>query len=128
MKDTTTYKTARKLADAGFPQPAPAPGQWWAVAGELVYISASRPSYFTVVRFLAGARPLVDEYFDKGDFNGLVYLPTVTDLLHERYTLYRRQNTWHVCPPDGDDFNDWEHESAAEAAALAYLELNEKNT
>lgn len=134
MNDRVLPETARRLADVGFPQPEPAPGQWWSIAAELVYVSASRPNYFTVVRFLTGARPLVDEYFDKGDFNGLVFLPSATDILREleRSSMFWDERTrgFSISTTSNVNLIGWtttNNANPAEAAAAAYLELYKKN-
>lgn len=129
---TVTVQTARKLAAAGFPQPAPAPGQWWGAGTGFVYVYGEKKGMYTpVIRHAPGVRPVIDDYFDDLDFGGLVYLPTVGDILRElpQFCILER---W-----DGDGlfylesangYDQFKHESAAEATALAYLELNEKNT
>lgn len=134
MKDTTTYKTARKLAAAGFPQPAPAPGQWWGDSESLVFVFRAwvdgKHDFFIVAQTVADGRPIIDDYFDARDFTGLVFLPTVGDILRElpdESTLQR----WSV---DGlfyleaaNGYDQFMHEHPAEAAALAYLDIHEKN-
>jgi hypothetical protein len=134
---TVTAQTAHLLAAAGFPQPAPAPGQWWNIGSEFVFVSESRTKYFTVVRYFPGTRPLADEYFDLQDFAGLVYLPTVGDILRhelaEGYGVSRQYDTtesgfsW-VCAPmewSMPDMVSAMHETSEhEAAALAYLKLH----
>lgn len=146
---TVTVQTGRLLAAAGFPQPAPAPGQWWGDESGVVLIfgeTIPQPGKYwedengvmqpvgglsPVVHYVDGGRPIIDDYFDARDFGGLVYLPTVGDILRElpQFCILER---W-----DGDGlfylesangYDQFKHESAAEAAALAYLELNEKNT
>lgn len=144
MTNTVTPETGSLLAAAGFPQPAPAPGQWWNIGSEFVFVSESRIKYFTVVRYFPGARPLVDEYFDLQDFAGLVYLPTVGDILRELHNHFAAMPGYSVeirfSPTDAgfqvDVFEDlpfdamkpiWEiHEHPAEAAALTWLSIHEK--
>ncbi len=138
MKDTTTYKTARKLADAGFPQPAPAPGQWWGDESGSVFVFRAwideGHSYFIVAQTVSGGRPIIDDYFDARDFRGLVYLPTVGDILKELgfwfELLFGGNQTWLICQTKSlSDYPEVvaEHKtSAAEAAALAYLDTHEK--
>lgn len=127
---TVSPQTARLLADAGFPQPAPAPGQWWGNGETLVFVWRAwideGHNYFIVSQTVADGRPIIDDYFDARDFTGLVCLPTVGDILRELpgitigyfpatnggYTIYDRLDS-HICT----------HESEREAAALAYLEL-----
>jgi len=98
---TVTVQTAAKLAAAGFPQPAPAPGQWWGDSEGLVFVfgeTIPQPGKYwedengvmqpvgglsPVVHYVDGGRPIIDDYFDARDFRGLVYLPTVGDILRE---------------------------------------------
>lgn len=126
---TVSTGSAAKLAAAGFPQPAPAPGQWWNIKSEFVFISEKTASYFTVVRYVPGTRPLVDEYFDAEDFNGLVFLPTVGDILRELpgydigyYTALEGNPAFVVFDDYGERAAGSQH--PAEAAALAWLEMN----
>mgnify|MGYP003423607695 CR=1 FL=1 len=129
---TVTVQTARKLAAAGFPQPSPAPGQWWNIASEFVFVSESRTKYFTVVRYFPGARPLVDEYFDLQDFAGLAYLPTVGDIirelgawkyLHIRDSAFLVSIECHLGTISHIRHLSMEY-NEHEAAALAWLSLN----
>lgn len=139
--NTVSPETGRALAAEGFPQPAPAQGQWWNRGAENVFISDSRTKYFTVVRYYPGAQPLVDAYFDLQDFDGLVYLPTVEDILREASNHFaaRPVDSVEIRLSTTDDkfqvdifenlpFDSmnpiWQiHEHAAEAAALAWSEL-----
>lgn len=132
---TVSPETAAKLAAAGFPQPAPAPGQWWNVGSEFVFVSESRTKYFTVVRYFPGSRPLVDEYFDLQDFHGLVFLPTVVDILRELGAMYDLS-----CVKGGlcavilrymsnhNPVGSKMHRNPNEAAALAWLDIYEKKS
>jgi hypothetical protein len=38
MTNTVSPETGRRLAAAGFPQPQPAPGQWWGDSEGLVFV------------------------------------------------------------------------------------------
>lgn len=137
---TVTPATARLLADAGFPQPAPAPGQWWGNGETLVFVWRAwideGHNYFIVSQTVADGRPIIDDYFDARDFTGLVYLPTVGDILRELENAHK--NYTHSIHFDGrmslvertyrrgfaeSPTLDSGHKSEHEAAALAYLEL-----
>lgn len=143
---TVSTQTARLLADASFPQPAPAPGQWWGNGGTLVFVWRAwiddGHNYFIVSQTVADGRPIIDDYFDARDFTGLVYLPTVGDILREmgeRYsinivdekywTIHREKHT-SFGEPEYDYITESypikDHKSEHEAAALAWLELNKK--
>jgi len=141
MKNKTTYETGAKLAAAGFPQPAPAPGQWWGDGETLVFIFRAwideGHNYLVVSQTVADGRPIIDDYFDARDFRGVVYLPTVGDLLRTeallgygasmQYDTTESGVSW-VCAP-----MEWSmpnmvsayHETSEhEAAALAWLKLH----
>jgi len=135
---TVTVQTAAKLAAAGFPQPSPAPRQWWGDESGSVFVFAEPDSgYIPVIRHPNISYPQVDEYFDYDDFGGLVYLPTVGDILRnelaEGYGVSRQYDTtesgysW-VCAPmewSMPDMVSAMHETSEhEAAALAYIELH----
>ena len=135
---TVSPATAAKLAAAGFPQPEPAPGQWWGDESGLVFIfAATNGKYTPVVHFIADGRPWVDDYFDAEDFSGLVFLPTLGDILRTehllgygvsmQYDTTESGLSW-VCAPmewSMPDMVSATHETNEhEAAALAWLEIN----
>ena len=143
---TVSHSTAAKLAAAGFPQPAPAPGQWWGDESTLVLIwrkwKSGSVDYYTVT-ILDGTIGLkIEYYFDAEDFNGLVFLPTAGDILREIHSHFAAMQGYSVnieLSPirDGfrvDVFEDLPfdamtpitaiHIISAEAAALAWLEMN----
>jgi len=142
MTSTVSHETARLLAAAGFPQPAPAPGQWWGDDGKIIFVIKTWVSggreYFAVLTKVENTDiPVIDFYFDASDFTWLVYLPTVGDILRhelaEGYGVSRQYDTtesgfsW-VCAP-----MEWSmpnmvsamHETSEhEAAALAWISLH----
>lgn len=129
---TVSPATARLLADAGFPQPAPAPGQWWGNSERNILVlhklENKRQDYYTVLIPHVGGGT-IDHYFDARDFTGLVYLPTAADVLrgmpgitigwfpivHGKYAAYTYAGSF-LCSD----------ENYSECAALAWLELNKK--
>ncbi len=134
--NTVSPATASLLAAAGFPQPAPAPGQWWGDESGVVLIFAEMimapdiywedengdkqqiVGYTPVVHHIADGRPIVDDYFDARDFRGFVYLPTVGDILRELpqgITIAYRNTQYHIA--------GHKHDNEHEAAAMAYVEL-----
>jgi len=142
MTSTVSHETARLLAAAGFPQPAPAPGQWWGDDGKIIFVIKTWVSggreYFAVLTKVENTDiPVIDFYFDASDFTWLVYLPTVGDILRhelaEGYGVSRQYDTtesgfsW-VCAP-----MEWSmpnmvsamHETSEhEGAALAWISLH----
>ncbi len=113
--DIVSFETAKKIKEAGFPQPHPGDFQFW-------YVEDNKNKWeVTVIVKCGGIQEAILNVY-----GSRIFAPTATDILPKGFTLYRRENTWHVFPPDTDPFNDWEHESAAEAAAVAWLSLNAK--
>lgn len=145
MTNTVSPETARRLAAAGFPQPSPAPGQWWGDEEKTALIinewtDARKRDYFAVLTTVNIDVPVIDFYFDAKGFAGLVYLPTVVDILKELQKDCRRGFWWALAAPMEDDLwgcGNYErnegknmetlHEHPAEAAALAYLSIHEKS-
>ena len=119
--NVVSFETAVKLKEAGFPQPKPERGQmWWKVEDvdeyELLVIDEYRFTHVTVDGKFG------EEIILKEDFEGLAYMPTVTDILRELGENY----TLHAPGADGKwlvmcDLAGYEHENPAEAAAPAWL-------
>ena len=151
MTNTVTPETARLLAAAGFPQPQPAPGKWWGDSEGLVFVfgeTVPMPGinwidengdihpvvgHTPVVHYVSDGRPIIDDYFDARDFRGLVYLPTVGDILQKLGYMWaivvEENKLWHAAKTDFDPYKTrggFLHEHPAEAAALAYLDIHEK--
>jgi hypothetical protein len=137
---TVTPQTAAKLAAAGFPQPHPAPGQWWGDNDGVVFVFGETYGKYTpVVHYVGDGRPWVDDYFDAADFTGLVFLTTVGDLLRTeallgygvsiQYDTTESGFSWICAPMEWsmpDMVSAYHETSAAEAAALAWLSIHEK--
>ena len=147
---TVTIQTARSLAAEGFPQPAPAPGQWWGDESGVVLVfgeTIPQPGKYwedengvmqpvgglsPVVHYVDGGRPIIDDYFDSRDFRGLVYLPTVGDILRETkdfelsvtHYIFAFAAIWEDAEPL--ERRECHETNPAEAAALAYLDIHEK--
>ncbi len=144
MTNTVAPETGRKLAAAGFPQPSPAPGQWWTDGESLVFIFQAwideGHNYFVVAQTVAGCRPIIDDYFDARDFRGLVYLPTVGDILNDlggKYFLCAEDYGFDILIEIDARINEGEkfvtysiktefstNDNPAEAAALAWISSN----
>lgn len=98
-----SFETAKRLANAGFPKPAPDYGQTW-------YTHYGCPGSVTDL--------------SKWSDNGEVFAPTATDILREL-------PNWSICYTASgwacffDDFII-EHSNPAEAAARAWFFENEK--
>lgn len=130
MNNVTTPETSARLKAAGFPQPEYEKGQFWYDEdgnlflvfgfknGEISGTYLQRSGYFG-----GGA-------IDKGD----CFAPTATDILREldfefnlwfspqKGEYFISKDIGHFCGPE----NIASHANSAEAAAPAYLSLNEK--
>lgn len=113
---TVTPATARLLADAGFPQPAPAPGQWW----------------YNKYEDLICWGHTVDSWGEPYE-DATTFAPTVGDILRELPDYHIVFSD--LYPPCGftcfDKFDTAHniivtHDNEHEAAALAWLYLHEK--
>ena len=152
MTNTVSPETGRRLAAAGFPQPQPAPGQWWGDSEGLVFVfgeTVPMPGinwidengdihpvvgHTPVVHYVSGGRPIIDDYFDARDFTGLVYLPTATDILRECSALIKLSYHFKLfyATYSGSDDSDTgafllSDTNPAEAADIAYLSIHEKS-
>jgi len=139
-----SFQTAVRLKEAGFPQPTPAPGQFW---------YAKKPSggtdLFLMVEGNAGRVFGVlqgkHDPFDCREISSnlysnwrqwLIFAPTATDILEQlgnRYVMWFDESPkvqkWCVARA-GDSVHDtgtpFLHDNPHEAAAAAWLELNKK--
>lgn len=145
MKNIVTFDTARRLKEAGFPQPEPEAGQfWYTVDRKLAIIthSVEHNLGFTVFNGLHEVW-----YAESVEiFNDVPFAPAATDILTATAKLvhpnlirvdistYSSDNSCEIQEPQffiysfpyskiaGHQFYD----NPAEAAALAWLALNEK--
>lgn len=145
MNNLVTFETAKRLKEAGFPQPDFQPMQFWYDDG----IKGICPFRLYIVlhvgRFPAGQpAPLMHEICEKqhrqmyathanfGEYQYVAFAPTATDILKQLpgYNLaFATENGWHCffLGIDGVIYAEHNHKnSPAEAAALAWLHLNEK--
>lgn len=80
MKDIVSYETAKQLKEAGFVQPKPEAGQfWYQEFSEAVHICANMRMKGNIKCFDMTAIT----WFDPHPLDGLIYAPTVTELLEE---------------------------------------------
>jgi len=124
MQNYVTFETAKKLKEAGFPQPEPERGQSWYYAD-----SAMVDTYEVLVLHIhiTGDVQFDSKYgsdtLSREDFGGLFFAPKATDIIRdlgEDYTIQLNGPNWLVM----SDFAGHEHENPAEAAALAWLSLS----
>ena len=107
---TVSFETAKKLKEAGFPQPAQCMGQWWYNPKGYRTLTAFDDSYADM------AKLVMDEY---------VYAPTATELLPEDWLLMREGPNW-ICQHFEDSHKYVIDDNPAETAALAWLYVNKK--
>lgn len=122
MKNHVSPKTASDLKAADFPQPEPAPGQFWYTPDFGLFVVGPR---------LIGDERLVRIFYlhtgkayakDEANFSECIYAPDVADILAEMPDTplrYSKKYKAFVC-------GAYEHENPAEAAALAYIELKKQ--
>lgn len=108
IMDIVTFETAKRLKDAGFPQPAPAFGQfWYDDRGVLFFVVESfdeNPIPFNGIWVIEKAGEVI--HVNRGVFSeSLIYAPSATDI-------------WICVSPEQKEFI---HDNPAEAAALAWL-------
>jgi len=121
MKATVTFETAKALRDAGFPQPEPAPGQFWYNQKGLlhvVFIEGGEGRCFLSVDD-GDAWPCVDE--------GYIFAPQAHDTLAQLpkgvWGLSKGEDLWHVLIETFNRILESD-KSPHEAAAKAYLQLH----
>ena len=138
-----SFETAKKLKDAGFPQPESGfPLIWYGISDFDGADGRRHETYGTVITMLGYmAMPYVvplsfseNVELGKGKYKELIFAPTATDILRVLWFLFDLKfggnGKWLVCRTnslsDGPSpFH--EHDNPAEACAAAWLEENKKN-
>lgn len=115
-----TIETARRLKDAGFPQPVPQRGQVW-------YNNSGREYVITLSDNLGMCdyvTPSGHLWLGRGLNDGEVYAPTATDILQHLpgWCLYFEDWIW-ICSLKEDEFilAEYRNSNPAEAAAEAFF-------
>ncbi len=133
MKNTVTFETAQRLKNAGFPQPMPEAGQVWYANDvnmrvSIVHVSGRAVNHVNQGYMLIYNTPIREFKTD------CVFAPTATDILAQMpdgYSLVKFSGNLFVCTNDQlrivAEFKYVLSDNPAEAAALAWLKLNEKN-
>jgi len=141
MKNHVNYETSVRLKEAGFPQPKPEAGQFWylpllgSINGEnppyCINFVGQEDIYFSRVGGIVTEREHVGNRLSVSMFlKAATFATTAADILRElgfRFYLIYDETTsqWFLNKPDSA-FDIWDADNPAEAAALAWLELNEK--
>lgn len=138
MKNTVTFETAKRLKEAGFPQPEPEFGQfWYHNAGLQIAIMESNDAGGHIGKFIRFFGTVNGSLREKSFFSVSImkifmkdacFAPTATDILKEipfvslSFEVYETRF----------EFRVWEglkliakHENPHEAAALAWLSIQE---
>jgi hypothetical protein len=120
--NTVTFETAKRLKEAGFPQPVPKDGQFW-------YRPSGGIGYIDIVDSDGEIYALLNgEVKGVKGFDSAIFAPAATDILKEipfvslSFEVYETRF----------EFRVWEglkliakHENPHEAAALAWLSIQE---
>lgn len=123
----TTFETAKKLQESGFPQPAPAYGQvWYAMNGNPFLVCNVENGQAGIVG--PSGQTWIGRYLNDGD---MVYAPTATDILKElgsRYVLQNVNEDMFICKEGMPRLGQLGCKvNAAEAAAIEYLKKKKKS-
>ena len=128
MKNHVNYETSVRLKEAGFPQPEPEFGQVW-------WLDDDNPSPLVITFVYSTGQ--VDFCLEGGPTNmghhlfpNMVFAPTAADILRELgfrfYLIYdETASKWFLNKPDSE-FDIWDADNPAEAAAQAFLNLKAK--
>ena len=125
MKNVVSFETARRLKEAGFKQPRPEFGQVWFDQDGAYVIGNVKND------IISGAWSAGDCFTDASISSMLadVFAPTATDILEQlpHNFCIRGKSVFSLEP--GDAYNigrQFYADNPAEAAALAWLAINEK--
>ena len=130
MTNTVSPETGRRLAAAGFPQPSPAPGQfWYAPSGSLLFVISFDSKSFVLAQI--GHNSTFKVGLD--DFEVWIFAPTATDILrelgHSSMFWDERKCGFSISTVDNINLIGWtiiNNTNPAEAAALTWLSIHEK--
>jgi hypothetical protein len=135
MNDHVTFETAILLKEAGFPQPEKSTGQFWWVDEKSMGGAHYRHVLYVILQawqgWLSGvAFPVNTNCGERWLDEMQVFAPTATDILNELpgYAIrYNFENeTWMVFKDEMPNPYFHAHIDPAEAAAMAWLAINEK--
>lgn len=122
MNNVVTFETAKRLKEAGFPQPEICLNQgWYDQSGKLYRIikwsESSQSDDLVLIGDWLGDWDIIGQ---KEQF--LLFAPTATDIMRHLpgYQLTHNGETFVMFPPN-DELRDWEHDNPAEACAEAWL-------
>jgi len=119
MKNHVSFETAKRLEAAGFPKPKPEFGQaWYDEDGAYVIGSVSG-------KLICGSWQDGDSFSD-ASMDGDIFAPTVIDILQELDGYVTDGETCYFVNAANELVNEYLPKNPAEAAAAAWLSINEK--
>ncbi len=129
MKNIVSFETARRLKEAGFPQPEPEVGQVWVEPEGIAYVIALIRDTEFWGRYMNHV-DRIDEC-DISEIKNDAFCPTATDILLDMpdgYRLTRVNRGMFLCTEEEPLLGtDGCKVNPAEAAALAWFKLHETN-
>ncbi len=114
------HETARRMKDAGFPQPNPDEGQIWYNAAGTMYVVTY--SYGKTCDYVV--RGSNNVWIERGLNDGEVFAPTATDIMQHLPGWYLSfENGIWICSLQEDEFilAEYRNSNPAEAAAEAFF-------
>lgn len=122
--NNTTFETSKRLKEAGFPQPKPEAGQYFYSSSNRLLWVQRLDKYGVFVRY-HGSEGGTD--WDYEMFKNLIFAPTATDILRQMpgFEMQFSEGLWYIC--NDETLESFVNSNPAEAAARAYLKLNEKD-
>lgn len=122
--NTVNFETAKALQDAGFPQPEPAPGQFWynTKSKRLCVVTFNKANWQFRVSYF-GSATATGGYLNES----FVFAPQAHDVLEqlgwEFYLLFDQTAPQWICNQPNNEVGIWTDKNPHEAAAKAYLQL-----
>ena len=123
MTDIVSFETAKRLQEAGFPQPVPEFGQMWYCGNQQLYTRIRAKPYMDGKRRFYGDNGCM--IFERPE--NMVFAPTATDIIlpgcvfEEDEKGLRIFHNWQ----DYEDGKVWiEKKNHAEAKAEAWIQIN----
>lgn len=121
MSDFVSFEIAKRLKDAGFPQPKPAFGQAWydGISGTIFLVVETfddNPEPFNGIWIIEKGGDI--QHAERDMFDGFLYAPTITDILRELPGACLRWNgSEFLCKYRGESYS----ENSAEATAKMWI-------
>jgi hypothetical protein len=133
--DIVSFETAKRLKEAGFPQPTPAPGQFWHEGNEGGFFVIGRVYDDKMTGcYVESERTPQHLVFERATMNGKeIFATTATDILRQMPGVYLCANDANVWRAEWAGVSCYDNtppiavgENPEEVAAAAWLSLNAK--